>query len=149
MSQLTQSGRIALRIGCVAEACLNIQAGDIMHKLLGAKMNVIILLKSKISNIIYKLDLSAPHLFKRKKRHMYQNVLPQFFLVRSISFGENVISFLMLITGRVLGGQNSVSNSTRKWSEIYSKTHMPDLSPVDKHRVREGADSQVRVGVLV
>lgn len=47
----------------------------------------------------------------KKKTHTYQKLLPQFFLVRSISFGVNLITFLMLITGRALGGQNYVSNS--------------------------------------
>lgn len=46
---------------------------------------------------------------KQSKRHTYQKVLPQFFCVRSISFGENWITFLMLITGRALGIQISMS----------------------------------------
>lgn len=31
MAQLTQTGSIALGVGCVGEACLDIQAGDIMQ----------------------------------------------------------------------------------------------------------------------
>lgn len=70
-----------------------------------------------------KLDLSATFSFvfnrEKTRSHMYQNVLPQFFFLRSISFGENLISFLMLITGRALGGrQKSVSNSMKMIRDV-------------------------------
>lgn len=54
-------------------------------------------------------------IFDRKTRRLvYQNASPQFFLVRSISFGEILISFLMFITGRALGRRNAERNTMKK-----------------------------------
>lgn len=59
---------------------------------------------------------------------MHQNVLPQFFLVRSISFGENVISFSMLITGRALEGQDSVRNDINMVRNVQREKHFRSLT---------------------
>lgn len=46
----------------------------------------------------------------KARRLVYQNVLPQFFWVRSIFFGEIVISLMMLMTGRALATHSTERN---------------------------------------
>lgn len=55
----------------------------------------------------------------------------------------------MLITGRDLGGAHSVSISVNMTRVTHGQINAAVYSLVDKDRVREGSDSQVRVGVLI
>lgn len=96
LCQHTQSGSVGLEVGSVAEANLNLQAAntvEIIFTVTGFQ-----LISSRQESKKASPDLWLSLIAKQT----YQTLLPQFLLLRSISFGENLISFWTFITGRAL-----------------------------------------------